>query len=89
MHALCSGLLLAELWRDELRQLREAMAELPVGDPCLARAIVAAGTSGDAAVMDALWHEAGIAHLDMPYTAEKVWRALKDARGSQPQAADD
>ncbi|BBN94428.1 aldehyde oxidase and xanthine dehydrogenase molybdopterin binding protein [Deinococcus grandis] len=41
------------------------------------------------AVMDALWHEAGIAHLDMPYTAEKVWRALKDARGSQPQAADD
>ncbi|WP_288481254.1 molybdopterin cofactor-binding domain-containing protein [uncultured Deinococcus sp.] len=41
------------------------------------------------AVMDALWHECGIAHLDMPYTSEKVWRAVQAARGAQGQAADD
>ncbi|GAA5502972.1 carbon monoxide dehydrogenase large chain [Deinococcus xinjiangensis] len=41
------------------------------------------------AVMDALWHECGIKHLDMPYTAEKVWKAIRDARGGQGQAADD
>jgi carbon-monoxide dehydrogenase large subunit len=41
--------------------------------------------------MDALWHEYGITHLDMPYTSEKVWRAIQDARGRQAgtQAADD
>jgi carbon-monoxide dehydrogenase large subunit len=49
-----------------------------------------AGTIGSApcianAVMDALspW---GIKHLDMPFTPEKVWRAIS---GAVPQAADD
>lgn len=41
------------------------------------------------AVMDALWREYGIAHLDMPYTAEKVWRAIQAAKASQGAAADD
>ncbi|GGB70358.1 xanthine dehydrogenase family protein molybdopterin-binding subunit [Deinococcus soli (ex Cha et al. 2016)] len=62
----------------------------PLGVKGIGEAGTIASTAAVAnAVMDALWHEAGIAHLDMPYTAEKVWRALKDARSSQPQAADD
>ena len=62
----------------------------PLGVKGIGEAGTIASTAAVAnAVMDALWHEAGIAHLDMPYTAEKVWRALKDARASQPQAADD
>ena len=31
------------------------------------------------AVVDALWDAAGIAHLDMPATPERVWAALGDA----------
>jgi CO/xanthine dehydrogenase Mo-binding subunit len=39
------------------------------------------------AVIDALsaW---GIHHLDIPFTAEKVWRAIQDARGAGGRAAD-
>jgi aerobic carbon-monoxide dehydrogenase large subunit len=36
-------------------------------------------------VIDAL-EPFGVKHLDMPYTAEKVWRAISS---SIPQAADD
>jgi aerobic carbon-monoxide dehydrogenase large subunit len=38
------------------------------------------------AVIDAL-SAFGIAHLDIPFTPEKVWRAIQEAQ-SQPQAAD-
>ncbi|MBB6016479.1 xanthine dehydrogenase family protein molybdopterin-binding subunit [Deinococcus radiopugnans] len=41
------------------------------------------------AVLDALWHECGIEHMDMPYTAEKVWKAIRDSRAGMGQAADD
>lgn len=62
----------------------------PLGVKGIGEAGTIASTAAVAsAVMDALWHECGIAHLDMPYTAEKVWKAIRDARGAQPQAADD
>jgi carbon-monoxide dehydrogenase large subunit len=32
------------------------------------------------AVVDALWRAAGIRHIDMPTTAERVWAALREAR---------
>ena len=32
------------------------------------------------AVVDALWH-LGVRHIDMPFTAARVWRAIRDARG--------
>ena len=32
------------------------------------------------AVVDALWH-LGVRHIDMPLTAERVWQAIRDARG--------
>ena len=32
------------------------------------------------AVVDARWH-LGLRHIDMPLTAERVWRAIRDARG--------
>jgi carbon-monoxide dehydrogenase large subunit len=32
------------------------------------------------AVIDALWRGYGIAHLDMPATPERVWRAIASAR---------
>jgi carbon-monoxide dehydrogenase large subunit len=35
------------------------------------------------AIIDAL-SEYGIRHLDMPLTAEKVWRAIQDARAGGP-----
>ncbi len=34
------------------------------------------------AVVDALWH-LGVRHIDMPLTAERVWRAIRDARGER------
>ena len=34
------------------------------------------------AVMDAL-SDLGIRHLDMPYTAQKVWGAIESAKGGQ------
>ena len=33
------------------------------------------------AVVDALSH-LGIRHLDMPFTAERVWRAIQEAQGT-------
>ncbi|WP_022801686.1 xanthine dehydrogenase family protein molybdopterin-binding subunit [Deinococcus ficus] len=64
----------------------------PLGVKGIGEAGTIASTAAVAnAVMDALWHEYGITHLDMPYTSEKVWRAIQDARGRQAgtQAADD
>lgn len=62
----------------------------PLGVKGIGEAGTIASTAAVAnAVMDALWHECGIAHLDMPYTAEKVWKAVREARSNQPQAADD
>ena len=62
----------------------------PLGVKGIGEAGTIASTAAVAnAVMDALWHEYGIAHLDMPYTAEKVWRAIQGAKASKGQAADD
>ncbi|UBV43475.1 molybdopterin-dependent oxidoreductase [Deinococcus taeanensis] len=62
----------------------------PLGVKGIGEAGTIASTAAVAsAVMDALWHAYGITHLDMPYTAEKVWRAIREAQGPQPQAADD
>ena len=41
------------------------------------------GTSGPPAaignaILDALWH-LGVRHVEMPFTAERVWRAMRDA----------
>ncbi|WP_019587515.1 xanthine dehydrogenase family protein molybdopterin-binding subunit [Deinococcus apachensis] len=63
----------------------------PLGVKGIGEAGTIASTAAVAnAVMDALWHEYGIAHLDMPYTSEKVWRAIQAARtAGMGQAADD
>ncbi|TDE86282.1 xanthine dehydrogenase family protein molybdopterin-binding subunit [Deinococcus sp. S9] len=62
----------------------------PLGVKGIGEAGTIASTAAVAnAVMDALWHEYGIRHLDMPYTSEKVWRAIREARGGLGQAADD
>ncbi len=34
------------------------------------------------AILDALWRHFRIAHLDMPATPERIWRAIRDARTS-------
>ena len=54
-------------------------------NPLGAKGIGESGTIGSTpalqnAVVDALSH-LGIRHLDMPLTAERVWRAIEDARG--------
>ena len=63
----------------------------PLGVKGIGEAGTIASTAAVAnAVMDALWHECGIKHLDMPYTAEKVWKAIREARSTAGgQAADD
>ncbi|EYB67805.1 aldehyde oxidase [Deinococcus phoenicis] len=62
----------------------------PLGVKGIGEAGTIASTAAVAnAVMDALWHECRIKHLDMPYTSEKVWRAIREARGGMGQAADD
>ncbi|WP_216328826.1 xanthine dehydrogenase family protein molybdopterin-binding subunit [Deinococcus aestuarii] len=63
----------------------------PLGVKGIGEAGTIASTAAVAnAVMDALWHECGIKHLDMPYTSEKVWRAIQAARtAGMGQAADD
>lgn len=62
----------------------------PLGVKGIGEAGTIASTAAVAsAVMDALWQECGIKHLDMPYTAEKVWKAIQGARGGTGQAADD
>ncbi len=38
------------------------------------------------AVADAL-APLGITHLDMPYTADRVWQAIQDARGARAAAS--
>ena len=64
----------------------------PLGVKGIGEAGTIASTAAVAnAVMDALWHECRIPHLDMPYTSEKVWRAIREARqgAGMGQAADD
>lgn len=59
----------------------------PLGIKGIGEAGTIASTAAVAnAVLDAL-RPFGIAHLDMPYTAEKVWRAIQGAK-KVPQAAD-
>lgn len=35
------------------------------------------------AVVDALWH-LGVRHISLPFTPVNVWRAIRDAKGSEP-----
>ncbi|MER3482164.1 MAG: carbon monoxide dehydrogenase, partial [Meiothermus sp.] len=59
----------------------------PLGIKGIGEAGTIASTAAVAnAVLDAL-RPFGIQHLDMPYTAEKVWRAIQGAK-KVPQAAD-
>ncbi len=55
----------------------------PLGVKGVGEAGAIASTAAAAnAVIDAL-SELGIRHLDMPYTSEKVWSAIQDAKGGQ------
>ncbi|MGH2535573.1 MAG: xanthine dehydrogenase family protein molybdopterin-binding subunit [Thermomicrobiales bacterium] len=61
-------------------------------NPLGAKGIGEAATIGSTpaianAVIDAL-SAFGITHLDMPFTAEKVWRAINEARGQPASAVD-
>jgi carbon-monoxide dehydrogenase large subunit len=61
----------------------------PLGVKGIGEAGTIASTAATAnAVIDAL-SAFGITHLDMPYTPERVWRAIEAARAEQPVAADD
>ncbi|WP_027482024.1 xanthine dehydrogenase family protein molybdopterin-binding subunit [Deinococcus pimensis] len=61
----------------------------PLGVKGIGEAGTIASTAATAnAVIDAL-APFGIAHLDMPYTPERVWRAIQAARAQTQQAADD
>ena len=64
-------------WLDE-----EYLRANPLG----AKGIGESGTIGSTpavnnAVVDAVSH-LGVRHIDMPLTAERVWRAIQDARAS-------
>ena len=53
---------------------------------CSETGIVAAPVAIGNALMDALW-PLGVRELEMPYTTETVWRAIKDARSANPARA--
>ena len=60
----------------------------PLGVKGVGEAGAIASTAAAAnAVIDAL-SPLGIRHLDMPYTAQTVWRAIQDAKGGAKGAAD-
>ncbi|MFC4452554.1 xanthine dehydrogenase family protein molybdopterin-binding subunit [Deinococcus sonorensis] len=95
------GNLLSGTFMEYAMPRAEDMVQIQVGhtvtpsphNPLGVKGIGEAGTISSTAavanaVVDAL-EAFGIHHLDMPYTPEKVWRAIQDARKSQPQAADD
>jgi carbon-monoxide dehydrogenase large subunit len=70
----------------ELPSFEVSNTETPTPlNPLGAKGIGESGTIGSTpavqnAVVDALSH-LGVRHLDMPLTAERVWRAIQDARG--------
>jgi aerobic carbon-monoxide dehydrogenase large subunit len=70
----------------ELPSFEASNTETPTPlNPLGAKGIGEAGTIGSTpavqnAVVDALSH-LGVRHLDMPLAAERVWRAIEDARG--------
>src|SRR5262249_23595182 len=70
----------------ELPSFEASNTETPTPlNPLGAKGIGESGTIGSTpaiqnAVVDGLSH-LGIRHLDMPLTAERVWRAIQDARG--------
>ena len=60
----------------------------PLGAKGIGEAATIGSTPATAnAVVDAL-SAFGIAHLDIPFTAEKVWRAINEAKSGGAQAAD-
>ncbi len=61
----------------------------PLGVKGIGEAGTIASTAAVASAVNDALSAFGIQHLDMPYTAERVWRAIQDAKRSQPQAADD
>jgi aerobic carbon-monoxide dehydrogenase large subunit len=69
----------------ELPSFEASNTETPTPlNPLGAKGIGESGTIGSTpatqnAVVDALSH-LGVRHLDMPFTAERVWRAIQDAR---------
>jgi carbon-monoxide dehydrogenase large subunit len=59
-------------------------------NPLGAKGVGEAGTIGSIAalmnaVLDAL-HPLGVEHLDMPFTPDRVWQAIRDARASRADA---
>ena len=61
----------------------------PLGAKGIGEAATIGSTPATAnAVVDAL-SAFGIAHLDIPFTAEKVWRAINEAKAGTAQAADE
>src|SRR5579884_322460 len=76
----------------ELPSFEAANTETPTPlNPLGAKGIGESGTIGSTpavqnAVVDALSH-LGVAHIDMPCTSERVWRAVVAARSGQPEPA--
>jgi carbon-monoxide dehydrogenase large subunit len=72
----------------ELPSFEASNTETPTPlNPLGAKGIGESGTIGSTpavqnAVVDALSH-LGVRHLDMPFTAERVWRAIQDARAGR------
>ena len=78
----------------ELPSFEASNTETPTPlNPLGAKGIGESGTIGSTpavqnAVVDAVSH-LGVSHLDMPLTAERVWRAIQEARGHCLTRADD
>ena len=74
----------------ELPSIEVATVDVVTGEPLGAKGIGQAGAIGSTiavqnAVIDAVAH-LGVRHIDLPLTAERVWRAIVDARrGAVPE----
>jgi carbon-monoxide dehydrogenase large subunit len=72
----------------EVPSLETSHTETPTPlNPLGAKGVGESGTVGSTpavqnAVVDALRH-LGVRHVDMPATPERVWRAIRDARGDR------
>jgi carbon-monoxide dehydrogenase large subunit len=73
---------------DDLPPLEIALAELPTAANPLGvkgsgqAGAIAAPQTVVAAILDAL-APLGIEHIDMPATPERIWRAIRDAKGGR------
>ena len=45
------------------------------------RIVLASNNAGKLAELQAMFAPLGIEHLDMPATPERIWQAIRDARG--------